>query len=139
MRRILPAVLIAASIAACGEDPPPPPQTLDVFGQMTVDLSPGDIGYYGPETTPCWPGGGYSDIHEGTQVVVSDAGGKTLGIGSLGAGIQDDTGAGKRCLFSFWVKDIPRGEKFYGVEVAHRGRLQYPAARMTDPISLTLG
>lgn len=143
MRRILPLALLAIlAIAGCGStetDTPAPPETRNIFGQMTVGLSPGDIGWYGPETTPCQPGGGYSDIHEGAQVVVTDAAAKTLAVGSLGPGMQDDTGAGKTCVFSFWVNDVPVGEKFYGVEVAHRGRLQYPAARITDPIILTLG
>ncbi|MDX3110160.1 hypothetical protein [Nonomuraea angiospora] len=84
----------------------------------------------------CTTGGGYNDIRQGAQVVVTDAAGKTIALGQLGAGSwKRDTG----CIFLFTVADVPAGEKFYGIEVSHRGRVQYTAAQVSAPVELSIG
>ncbi|WP_326644568.1 hypothetical protein OIE67_25690 [Nonomuraea fuscirosea] len=84
----------------------------------------------------CTTGGGYDDIRQGAQVVVTDAAGKTIALGQLGAGgWKRDVG----CSFLFTVPEVPAGEKFYGIEVSHRGRVQYTAEQMTTPIELSIG
>lgn len=82
----------------------------------------------------CVGDGGYSDISAGAQVVVTDETSKTVGVGSLGTG----SWIGSHCEWPFEVK-VPDGSAFYGVEVTHRGRVQYPADRLDKPITLTLG
>lgn len=82
----------------------------------------------------CVGDGGYSDIAPGAQVVVTDDTGKTVGVGSLGAG----SWIGSHCEWPFEV-EVPDGSAFYGVEVSHRGRVQYPADELAEPITLTLG
>ena len=82
----------------------------------------------------CTGDGGYSDIAAGAQVVVTDAAGATVAVGRLGEG----SWVGAHCEFPFAV-DVPSGSEFYGIEVSHRGVVQYPRRRLADPIVLTLG
>jgi hypothetical protein len=51
---------------------------------------------------------GYEDVHEGTQVTVSESTGKTIGVGMLGIGRRDDIS----CTFEFSVPDVPDAD-FY--------------------------
>ncbi len=66
---------------------------------------------------------GYDDISEGTAVTVYGASGEVVATGELG----DSTQAGGSCLFDVAVPGVPKGEKFYKVEVSHRGTLQLSA------------
>lgn len=66
---------------------------------------------------------GYDDIAEGTSVTVYGAGGDVVATGELG----DSTYSGYTCEFAIAVPDVPKGEKFYKVEVSHRGTLQLSA------------
>lgn len=93
---------------------------------------------YGYTSADCVGTGGYDDIHEGTQVVISDAEGKTIAVGGLLEGRA--TGVGirpTRCTFAFSVK-APAGEDFYGVSVGRRGTTTYSAERLGEPLRLTL-
>ncbi|MFF4417498.1 hypothetical protein ACFYY8_33655 [Streptosporangium sp. NPDC001559] len=84
----------------------------------------------------CATRGGYSDIQEGAQVVVTDASSTTIALGRLAYGSWNrHTG----CVFLFNVEGVPGGHKFYGVEVSHRGRLQYTAEQVAQPLALTIG
>jgi hypothetical protein len=85
--------------------------------------------------TSCSGQRGFDDITAGASVVVTDGSGTTIGVGSLGAGVRADEG----CLFLFAVKDVPRGRKFYGVEVAHRAAVRFPESDARKPVRLTLG
>lgn len=66
---------------------------------------------------------GYDDIREGTSVTVYGAGGEVIGTGELG----DSTSIDAACVFDISIDDVPKGEKFYKVEVSHRGTLQLTA------------
>lgn len=83
----------------------------------------------------CRGNGGYRDIGPGVSVVVTGKAGNTIAIGELGSGEV----LGGTCTFPFTVADVPAGEDFYGIEVSHRGRLQYTEAKMREPLALTLG
>lgn len=105
----------------------------DVKGELT--LTDKDAGWYGGAVA-CHGSGGYDDIRQGAQIVVSDAAGKTLAIGSLGQGTATGT---TTCVFPVKVHVKSGGGDFYAVEVSHRGRVQYTADEIRQPLHLTLG
>lgn len=99
--------------------------------QVQVGGLPAGVG----QGLPCTTDGGYDDIRDGAQVLIINGAGETLAIGRLGPGEQ----VALRCEFSWVVNDVPRGEGFYGVQVAGRGGPQYSEQDMLLPIDLTLG
>lgn len=106
------------------------PDSFTMHGSMTLSGETDDS-YYG-----CTGTGGYSDIGEGTTVTVYDAEEHVLGVGELGESTSDEFG----CTFSFDVADVPKDEKFYRVEVAHRGKVTYSAEQATSgDIEMSLG
>ncbi|WP_181160624.1 hypothetical protein [Streptomyces solincola] len=68
---------------------------------------------------------GYDDIAAGTSVTVYGANGDVIATGFLGLGEKDDVLG--HCTFAISVDDVPTGEKFYKVEVSHRGTVQLSA------------
>ncbi|TMR09302.1 hypothetical protein ETD86_44160 [Nonomuraea turkmeniaca] len=107
----------------------PTPSTIAVSGSVTLKDG------FGTEGAPCSGDGGFNDIREGAQVVITDATQVTLAVGSLGAGKRDKAG---QCEFAFAIT-APTGHDFYGIEVSHRGRLQYSASQISSPLFLSLG
>lgn len=105
------------------------PKTILISGTMTLDNG------FGAEGLPCSGTGGYSDMREGAQVVITDANSATLAVGSLDAGRRDSA---QNCAFPFSLA-APAGHQFYGIEVSHRGRLQYSTAQISQRLQLTLG
>lgn len=103
----------------------------DVEG-FTADDPNTDSTSYGV-TGPCHTTSGYTDIAEGTEVVISDDAGKTLSIGRLGAGSFNSDGA---CSFPFTMT-VPAGKRFY-ITVSHRGTVKMPEAEVTKA-ALSLG
>lgn len=87
----------------------------------------------------CAGDGGYDDIRAGAQVVVTDADGGTVALGELSQGRMDGSVPDATCQWRFTVADVPAGAGFYGVEVTHRGALQYTEQELRSPISLSLG
>lgn len=86
--------------------------------------------------TSCRGTGGYDDIAEGTSVTVYDAAGGVAATGSLGA----STYVAGICTFKVAVPDVPKGEKFYQVEVSHRGKIQLSREEAeTGKLATTLG
>lgn len=83
------------------------------------------------DVTGCYKPG-FEDVHPGAQVVVSDSTEKTVAIGDL-------EGGGEACQYRFTVTNVPAGLGFYGVEVSHRGRLQYSEDQIREPVRLSLG
>lgn len=146
----LPALLAAAGLllAACSSSRSPggsssAPQTLsaasvDVNGYVILSgtHSVRQANYSG---SPCWAPGNvkvigtpsqWDDVKKGAQVIITDAAGKTVGIGKLGAGVTTRAGSAAHrppCEFNFTVHSVPTGSRFYGVRVGkHSG--QVPAA-----------
>lgn len=72
----------------------------------------------------CVGTGGYDDIHNGASVTVYGASGDVIATGQLGDSKKAGPGA---CEFQVAVPDVPKGEKFYKVEVSHRGTIQMSA------------
>jgi hypothetical protein len=85
----------------------------------------------------CYGGSGYDDIDTGTQVVVSDSSGKTVAIGKLGKSVMK--AANLECVWKFVVNGVPTGQRFYKVEVGHRGEVQYTEKQLRRGIGLSLG
>lgn len=82
----------------------------------------------------CRGDGGYTDIRQGAQVVVTDSTGETLGIAHLEPG----SWVGAHCELPFAV-DVPGGSDFYGLQVASRNVVQYEADRLSGPVVLSIG
>ncbi|MFF4791860.1 hypothetical protein ACFY2M_19325 [Streptomyces sp. NPDC001276] len=72
----------------------------------------------------CEGTGGYKDISEGTAVTVYGAAGDVIATGQLG---NSESPSWRTCIFDVSVPDVPKGEKFYKVEVSHRGTVQLTA------------
>ena len=91
----------------------------EIEGSITIT---DPTGYSGD--TDCAGDGAYSDIAEGTSVVVKDVEGTTLSTGALSAGVEDveDAYVGT-CTFFFTLKDVPTDHMLYEIEVGHR---RYP-------------
>lgn len=118
------------------------PTVFQINGSITLDL-PDFV--WDDDSSTCVGTGGYDDIHVGAQTVVTDAAGTTIAVGSIVDDIPqvgdliDGTARATSCVFRFRVQDVPADKGFYGVEVSHRGRLQYPEAEASKELTLTLG
>jgi hypothetical protein len=97
----------------------------------TVELPLKDMVNWG---TACEGRRGYDDLKIGAPVVVTDAAGKTVGIGQIDTAKE----IGGQCVLSFRIADVPKGSDFYGVAVSHRGTVQYSADEIAKPIELSL-
>lgn len=75
----------------------------------------------------CTGEGGFVDIAQGASVTVYDATGAVVGTGSLGAGAFESSDSVAPCVFHFAVPGVADSSKFYGVEIAHRGKLTVSA------------
>ena len=109
--------------------------TIDVVGN--IRLTDSGIERDGGD---CYGTGGYSDMGPGSQVVVRDASGTTLAVGSLDVG-KVPTGeayASVLCDFAFTVPDVPAGEGPYSVAVGSRGEFSFNEADAGN-LALTLG
>jgi hypothetical protein len=96
--------------------------------------------------TTCWTKGNspvfaevspLDDIKDGAQVVVSDANGKTAGLGTLSSGRTTRTASGASgdfpdCEFTFIVSNVPSGQSFYGIKVGDHSK-QVSAADINSP------
>jgi hypothetical protein len=111
----------------------PAPVTIDGSVTLTSGVDGGN---------DCQGSEGYDDIREGTSVVVHDSAGKVIATGELSAGVGEDVITSQiatSCRFAFRVPDVPR-EKFYGIEVSHRGTVTFTATQVDDgQVALSLG
>lgn len=126
-RWIVPVAIAVAvlALAAAGvifmlmtRQPEAPPAGFPVVGSILVRPHTGGA--------DCTGDSGYEDIKTGAQVAITDSTGKTVGLGSLvadGEQVLSDTVSG--CRFTFAIPNVPAGSGFYGVEVSHRGKVQF--------------
>ncbi|MEU4090161.1 hypothetical protein [Streptomyces aureus] len=85
----------------------------------------------------CRGSGGYDDIQEGTSVTVYDASGSVVATGNLGHSKGAPYSA---CVFKVAVDGVPKGQKYYKVEVSHRGTVQMTAEEAeAGELAATLG
>jgi hypothetical protein len=148
-RHTIPVATLVLLLAACGSnpepatEPSPSPSTRTITGTMTIQGWPSgwNVGL------ECHGGSlsrrGWDDLTPGAQVVVTDSSGKTVGVGILRLGnVRADSELGepfKVCAMPFEVTDVPTGDRFYGVEVGRRGKVQFEDAQLGIPIHLTIG
>jgi hypothetical protein len=112
------AAIVGGAWAATANSGPGKPATFTLEGTFELTDSAVDDGEGG-----CGGTGGYDDIREGTGVTVYGASGDVIATGAL----QDASYESYTCTFHVRVADVPKGEKFYKVEVSHRGTLQLTA------------
>jgi len=103
---------------------------INVVGTMTIsDYSPSS---YFPVITNigswCWGNNGYSDIDEGTKVVITNQDGKRLAETAL----EEGSGSAYSCEFDFKFK-VMEGETEYLVAVGKRGEISYTESELKLP------
>ena len=96
--------------------------SINVSGKLTLHTSSFDKG------KSCRGDGGYSDIHQGSQVTVSNGGGDIITVSDLGEGLADEYGD---CIFNFQLKDIPNA-KVYQIEIVRRGKIVYEKQQLKE-------
>jgi hypothetical protein len=148
------AVVIIGGVAGCGSQPTakptPTPKPFDFSGTIEVPIDLATTLRLENNTPtlegPCASDDGYSDIDEGTQVVVSNANGKKVALGTLEAGQLADGPDGDKffesvCQYPFTVDDVPPGSSIYSVHIGNqaRGDLSYKKSELEDGIALKLG
>jgi hypothetical protein len=108
----------------------PPAAKFDVAGTLFVAKAEKD-------GTGCKGSGGFSDIYEGAQVVVTDPAGTVVGVGVVSAGIPGESGT--TCTFLFSADDVPAGKGFYGIKIGNRPVRQMGEAELHQRLDLSLG
>lgn len=128
------ASLALVLVSACSEgraaEPKEDPKVFDASGTIKLLATSSD-----PLGGTCSGSGGYDDISEGAQVVVTDAESKRVAIGRLNRG---EPGQYQTCSFPFVVKDVPSGKGPYGIEVSNRGEVAFDEVT-AGMLSLSLG
>lgn len=136
------AVYVLSDEESAATSSPKPTSTAaarTVVGTLTLNDSDG---FTFASDSGCNGTGGYDEIRAGAQVVITDGAGTTVALGQLGSGQMDGTfnsSTAEMCKFNFAVPAVPTGKGFYGVEIAHRGRVQYPEQQLFGALALTLG
>ncbi|QKS17328.1 hypothetical protein HUN59_14905 [Curtobacterium sp. Csp2] len=94
---------------------------------------------------PCIPKSGFSDIAEGSQVVVLDENGKKVALGKLRAPTLANGPSGTAffqsvCQLDFTVAAVPDGSKIYSVRIGNdnRGEQSYSKSDLTAGVALSL-
>jgi hypothetical protein len=150
-------VAISLGLAGCTvaptltAEPPTPtpsaPAARDVDGFVHVALTreqildSDDPGYTSPGWDQCSSSAGFADVAEGAQITATDADGKIVGVGTLGAGHKLVMGGTLTCGFAFTINDIVLSAKFYSLSVGNvfRGELQFTEEDMRRGPRLFLG
>jgi hypothetical protein len=91
----------------------------------------------------CLTDPGFSDITEGTQVVVTNSGGSVIGTSQLGyntqaSALQSSLQPGLSvCIYTFNVT-VPGGLARYGITVSHRGTVWFDPSQMAKGPGLSV-
>jgi hypothetical protein len=129
------AMILWAVLSAPAKVPTPEPKPRETFTLTGRIAVPNRVETFVPDGG-CIARSGYDDIGSGTGVTVYDASGKVLAVGALGNGQKRDF----RCAYNLIVHGVPRGEGFYQVEVASRGKVAFDESTLVSTgASLTLG
>ena len=138
-RSVLTATVLLASLAlAACSSPAAPAAPFKVTGTVVLSLDV-DLPTDEPGSTAakaCQGMGVHGDLKKGAQVLIRDGDGKLAGVGELGDGVSDSQGA--TCSFALNVAEVTSGHAFYSMELARRGQVYYTAAKLREPLSITL-
>lgn len=86
----------------------------------------------------CTAPAGDSDIAAGTQVLITNASGKTVGLGELGAGAYPTGLVLPVCDFPFTVTGIPGGQGPYSIAIGDHGKVAFDQKDAGD-LEINLG
>ncbi|RVW06746.1 hypothetical protein EF834_02185 [Rhodococcus spongiicola] len=109
------------------------PATFEITGTLTLNGKATTTGL--PTGFSCAGTSGYDDLSPNAAVKVSDESGTLLAKGHMIGSV----GGSGYCIFDFAVTDVPRGSKFYEVEIARRGGLSYTEVEAEEGLSLSIG
>ena len=98
-----------------------------------------------PGSSDCRTDAGAADI-PGSQVTVTDASGKTVGVGTVGPATwavsptyrAGATATGGACSMSFAIPDVTKGSSYYSIALTGHGSVKFTAAQMGQPLALDL-
>lgn len=128
--RPLAALALVLAVAGCSSGTPAAkptaaPKTFTAIGALDLGGQPD-----GGDRAPCEGANGYTDIHAGTQVVVYDATGKSLGVSALASGstISNGPTSFATCHFKFSVPSLPSGVGPYSVQVGDHEKTAFTEA-----------
>lgn len=145
--RTVAVVAALVAVAGCSATPEPasspspsqPAATFTVRGNLALAQTTLNRNTADPS---CAGRGGYSDIRNGAQVKISDASGKIVALGELEDAFAVQMNEGmpgtSHCVLYFKVEGVPDGGSMYGIEVSHRGVVQFARDEIED-VSLNLG
>jgi hypothetical protein len=114
--------------------------TAPVAHILNGQLALGGFGQVNPDVTVCFGYDGYSDIVDGTPVVVKDGNGSIIGTSQLGPGTFTHS-TESECVFTFTVTDLP-DVPFYSIEISHRGAQAFSREQLDSmnwTVAFTLG
>lgn len=83
------------------------------------------------------PRGGYSDLKEGTEVLILDIEGSSIAKGRLGDGKTSDENM-RVCVFPFEVSGVKLDGDLFSVQVSHRDGPTYSKDEIQEPLTLSL-
>lgn len=108
------------------------PAVFAISGTVSVPDWDGVSGTKNGDT--CISNDGYDDIDSGAQVIVMDASGTQIAVGSLGDGWITTEG----CSYEFTVDDVPDGQNLYQIHVGneHRGDLTYKRSDLDGAVEI---
>lgn len=107
-------------------------KTFNVDGRL--DLISASIG--GKDGGDCHGIGGFSDIDEGTQVVIRNSAAKSIGVGQINSTSKLNS---VQCMFVFNVPKIPvQSDDIYSIQISHRDGISFHQAD-AGSLELTLG
>ncbi|WP_137725069.1 hypothetical protein [Prescottella subtropica] len=109
------------------------PKMFEITGTFDITGSTTTLGL--PTGFACAGAKGYDDLSPAAAVTVSDESKTLLSKGRM----TGSTRSGRTCTFDFTITDVPRGHKFYEVEIAHRGGLSYTESEAEQGLSLSIG
>ncbi|MGW3130657.1 hypothetical protein [Streptomyces sp. NPDC001123] len=127
------------------------PATFTLTGHLVLNGGRGSVEAKG---TGCAGEDMYADIADGTEVTVYNSEDKLVGLGKLKSSsyteqtntvdLGGDWGTSElvsaTCSFAVTVPDVPQGERFYKVRVAHRGEVMLDAKDAeAGRLAVTLG
>lgn len=112
----------------------PGAQRFTLTGTVQVSGGSSDLPTVAVVGDTCHGENGFDDMKIGTTVTVTNSDGKVVAVGA----VDGATPSGVDCVMSFTVPDVPSSD-FYGVEVAHRGSVQFSRDQAKSGVVLTLG